>query len=79
MSDPSFLKEATFIIRRGLAEPNQFSFEHLPQPGVFLRQLNDQVVAAKRIDNFQFKDDSTWSIRPAFARVLYMQVNFDMD
>lgn len=30
MEDATFLKEATFLVRRGLADPNQISFEHLP-------------------------------------------------
>jgi hypothetical protein len=41
MSDPVFLREATFIVRKGLADPNQFSLEHFVQHGFFLRQYND--------------------------------------
>lgn len=28
ISDPVFLREATFVVRKGLADPNQFSLEH---------------------------------------------------
>ena len=45
-TDPTFTIDATFIVRNGLADPNQVSFELLNQPGYFLRQFQDQVVAA---------------------------------
>lgn len=75
MSDANAVREATFIVRRGLADPNLISFEHLSQPGVFLRQYSDQVVAAKRENTYQFKNDATWFIRPAIAKVSFLSID----
>jgi hypothetical protein len=33
----NYSRDATFIVRKGLVEPNLFSFELLSQPGYFLR------------------------------------------
>jgi len=79
MSDDAFLTEATFTLRRGLADTNQMSFESLANPGVYLRQYNDQVVAAKLEENYQFKDDATWFIRPANAKVAFLTIDFLRD
>ncbi len=35
--DVNFTRDATFIIRRGLVDPNLYSFELLSQPGYYLR------------------------------------------
>lgn len=37
------------------------------------------MVLAKKEDNYQFKDDSTWFIRPAIAKVSFMSIDFDRD
>ena len=73
----NYSRDATFIVRKGLVDTNLYSFELLSQPGYFLRQLNDQVVAAKRLDIYQYKDDATWFLKPALAKVDFMSVDFN--
>lgn len=74
--DEKYNEEASFYIRKGLADPNLFSFEFLSMPGYYLRQLDDQVVAYKFTESYHFKDDATWFIRPAHARVSHISINF---
>ena len=73
----NYSRDATFIVRKGLVDTNLYSFELLSQPGYFLRQLNDQVVAAKRLDIYQYKDDATWFLKPALAKVDFMSIDFN--
>lgn len=37
------------------------------------------MIAGKREETYQFKDDATWFIKPAIAKVEFMTVDFDKD
>jgi hypothetical protein len=34
-------------------------------------------VAAKKLDTYQYKDDATWFLKPALAKVDFMSVDFN--
>ena len=77
LKDINFAKEATFIVREGLVDSTLYSFELLSKPEFFLRQKNDQVIAEQRQDCFKFKDDSSWFMRPALAKVDFLSIDFN--
>eukprot|EP00347_Sterkiella_histriomuscorum_P012357 403368902 len=78
-SDSSFRADASFNVKKGLADPNLLSFELSSSPDIYLRQYDDQVIAGKRDNTYQFKDDATWFITPALAKVDYIQVSFNKE
>lgn len=47
-SDADFRGDASFNVKKGLADPNLLSFELSNSPDIYLRQFDDQVIAGKR-------------------------------
>ena len=70
-------KEATFILRKGLIDNSLFSFELLNKPNHYLR-YEDGTLVPKLLQekNFQFKDDASWYVKPALAKVDFINIDF---
>jgi Alpha-L-arabinofuranosidase B (ABFB) domain len=60
-------EDATFIVRRGLADSNAFSFESFNFPSHFIRHSDFHLFIAKNDNSDLFRKDATYRQRPPFA------------
>nr|WP_121831196.1 AbfB domain-containing protein [Streptomyces sp. S1] len=64
-NSPALLKQdATFTVRRGLADASCYSFESVNYPGRFLRHANSRVGTAADDGSALFRQDATFCARP---------------
>ncbi|MZE55490.1 beta-galactosidase [Streptomyces sp. SID5770] len=64
-NSPALLKQdATFTVRRGLADASCYSFESVNYPGRFLRHANSRVGTAADDGTALFRQDATFCARP---------------
>jgi hypothetical protein len=66
-SDALLKNDATFIMRRGLAEPSCFSFEARNVPGNFLRHANFRVRLNGNDNSDLFRRDATFCPQPGLT------------
>ncbi|MGW4723138.1 AbfB domain-containing protein [Streptomyces sp. NPDC004291] len=57
-------QDATFTVRRGLADSSCYSFESVNYPGRFLRHANSRVGTAADDGSALFRQDATFCARP---------------
>ncbi|MFE6787613.1 AbfB domain-containing protein [Streptomyces sp. NPDC057680] len=63
-SAPLLKQDATFTLRRGLADSSCYSFESVNQPGRFLRHADSRVRIAPDDGSTLLRDDATFCARP---------------
>lgn len=63
-SAPLLKQDATFTLRRGLADSSCYSFESVNQPGRFLRHADSRVRIAPDDGSALLRDDATFCARP---------------
>ncbi|MFG3100991.1 AbfB domain-containing protein [Streptomyces sp. NPDC048182] len=64
----SLLKQdATFTLRRGLADSSCYSFESVNYPGQFLRHADSRVRLAANDNSALFREDATFCARPGLG------------
>ncbi|MCD2469294.1 AbfB domain-containing protein [Streptomyces sp. MBT42] len=63
-SAPLLKQDATFTLRRGLADSSCYSFESVNQPGRFLRHTDSRVRIAPDDGSALLRDDATFCARP---------------
>ncbi|ANN17964.1 beta-galactosidase [Amycolatopsis orientalis] len=75
-SSAALLKaDATFVIRRGLADPSCYSLEARNYPGQFLRHADFRVRLARNDNTDLFRKDATFCAQPGSGGVRLASVN----
>ncbi|MGW4054219.1 AbfB domain-containing protein [Streptomyces sp. NPDC004779] len=60
-------QDATYTVRRGLADSSCYSFESVNYPGQFLRHAASRVRNAPSDGSALFREDATWCARPGIG------------
>lgn len=75
-SSPALLKaDATFVVRRGLADPSCYSLEARNYPGNFLRHADFRVRLGGNDNTDLFRKDATFCAQPGSGGVRLASLN----
>jgi hypothetical protein len=62
-NDKLFREDATFCLREGLYDKNEYSFEAINFPNYYIRHVNFEIRLEPFDGSMQFKKDATFYLR----------------